>query len=146
MTLMTKKHFISYLTFCFVCLLPLGIYGNTDPQRNDKKAPKGEALMMAEQMPRFEGEDLGHFSYWVMNRVMYPREAVEASITGTVIVSFVVEKDGSVSNVRIVQSPHESLSREVVRVVSASPQWEPGRNGRRKVRVQCSLPVRFRLQ
>ncbi len=74
----------------------------------------------------------------------FPAEALEAGIQGRVVASFVVEADGTVSSVRIIQSPDPILSREVVRVLAASPKWTHGSKGGEPVRVKYTLPVDFR--
>ena len=115
-----------------------------DAERPDE-APAGEeeAYILAEQMPRFGTGDLQDFRQWVQERVRYPEQAHEA--VGRVIVTFVIEKDGSVGTIRTVASPHRLLSDEVHRVIATSPRWTPGMQKGEPVRVKYTLPVEFRL-
>lgn len=112
-----------------------------------------EPFLIAETMPMFpmqEGDnpgygDLNSFRKWVQNNVKYPAEAMKADIQGRVVLSFVVEKDGSVSNMQVLQTPDKLLSAEALRVVAASPKWKPGEQRGEKVRVKYTLPVDFRM-
>ena len=116
----------------------------------DNKIEKEEAFLVAETMPQFPtGDDtygdLNDFRTWVQNRVKYPAEALDKCLQGRVVLSFVVETDGSVSNIVKLQSPDESLWEEARRVIAASPKWKPGEQRGQIVRVKYTLPVDFRL-
>ena len=74
-----------------------------------------EPFVKVEQMPSFMGGDLMTFRNWVMRQVRYPQVAIENNITGRVLLTFVIEKDGRLSNVKVLQNPHESLSNEADR-------------------------------
>ncbi|MBQ5647769.1 MAG: TonB family protein [Alistipes sp.] len=128
----------------FVLLLLLIAFAVTPvfAQSNDAESP----YVKAEQMPSFQNGDLFTFRNWVMSRILYPKVAQEKSISGRVLVSFVIEKDGSLSSINVIDTPHASLSDEVVRVLKTSPKWQPGMQGNRVVRVKYTLPVEFRLQ
>ena len=104
-----------------------------------------QPFLIAETMPSFRGGDLNTFRAWVQENVKYPAEAVKNNIQGRVILSFVVEKDGSVSNMQILQTPDRSLSAEALRVIEASPKWTPGEQRGQKVRMKYTLPVDFRM-
>ena len=82
---------------------------------------------------------------WLASQVKYPRECLERGIQGRVIVSFVVNRDGSVVDVNVLRSPDPALAKEAVRVVSSMPKWEPARQGGKVVRSRFSLPLMFRL-
>lgn len=99
-----------------------------------------------EQMPTFQGGDLITFNRWVMSQIRYPEIAQQNGIQGRVLVTFIVEIDGSLSNIKVIQSPDTSLTAEAVRVISNSPKWEPGRQRNHPVRVMFTMPVNFRLQ
>ena len=99
---------------------------------------------IVENMPEFPGGPSGVMAY-LRRSIQYPAEAQESYITGSVRVSFVVEKDGSVSNVKVIKSVHELLDREAVRVVKAMPKWQPGMQNGKPVRTRYNLPVTFRL-
>lgn len=96
-------------------------------------------------MPNFPGGESKMMEYLYKN-VKYPLEAQRKSIEGRVIVSYVVEKDGSITNVQVVRSAEASLDKEAVRVVEAMPKWTPGKLKGEIVRVKYTLPVQYRLQ
>lgn len=106
-----------------------------------------EPFMQVEEMPMFQGQkgDVA-FRAWVQKNVSYPTIAAENGIQGRVIVSFVVERDGSVSNIQILSSPDRSLSDAATKTVSSSPKWTPGKQRGVPVRVRYNLPVDFKLQ
>ena len=100
-----------------------------------------------DKQPQFFHSDLKHFmDSWVYSYVKYPQKAVDNGIQGTVNVSFIVEKDGSVTNVKVEKGVDELLDAEAVKVISASPKWSAGEIGRKKVRCRITVPVEFRLQ
>ena len=90
-----------------------------------------------EMQPTFNGD----INLWLAQNMRYPKEAVKNNIEGKVIVSFVIEKDGSVSNIKALKSPHSSLTEEVVRLVKAMPNWNPGTMSGKPVRVKYTLPL-----
>ena len=97
-------------------------------------------------MPTFRGGDLNAFRNWVQGKLRYPQIAAENGISGRVVLSFVVERDGSLTNIQVLQSPDRSLGEEATRVVSSSPKWEPGMQRNQPVRVKYTLPVVFQIQ
>ena len=82
---------------------------------------------------------------YIQKNINYPADAAKNGIQGRVTVSFIVEKDGSLSDFVIIRSPDPSLSKEVIRVLSSMPKWKPGKNKGKIVRVQYPLPVTFKL-
>lgn len=103
-------------------------------------------FVKVEQMPSFMGGDLMTFRSWAMKQVRYPQIAIENNITGRVLLSFVIEKDGSLTNIQVLQTPDESLSNEAIRIMKLSPKWTPGMQRGQVVRVKYTLPLEFRLQ
>ena len=99
-----------------------------------------------EKMPSFMGGDLNAFRKWVQERIKYPQIAQENGITGRVVLSFVVEKDGSVTKVRVLRGVDPSLDKEAVRVFSMSPKCKPGKQIDRAVPVTYTFPVIFQLR
>ncbi len=93
-----------------------------------------------------KGDERTFLADWVYTYLRYPDAALESGISGTVTVEFIVEKDGTVTNVKAVKGEDLDLMDEVVRVVSVSPKWKPGTIGGEKVRVKYSIPVEFRLK
>ena len=104
-----------------------------------------EIFMVVEDMPKFQGGDINTFRKWVFDHLKYPSIAQENGITGKVVTSFVVEKDGSLTNVEILASPDKSLSDEAARVLKMTPKWTPGKQRNSPVRVKYSLPIDFKL-
>ena len=103
-------------------------------------------FVIVDQKPTFQGGDANEFSKWVNSRLVYPEIAKENGIEGTVFLQFTIGADGKMQDVRVVRSPDETLSREALRVVSASPKWEPGRQRDRAVKVSYTFPVVYRLR
>ena len=111
------------------------------PQEEDSSKIFG----LVEQMPSFPGGTIKLMDYLKEN-TRYPEELGESCIQGRVIVTFVVEKDGSISNVKVAKSLHPLLDKEAVRVVSSMPKWCPGKQNGVTYRVKYTLPVTFRLK
>lgn len=112
----------------------------------EEEIEEDQPFIKVEKMPTFRGGDLNAFRNWVQGRLRYPQIAQENGISGRVTLSFVVERDGSVTNIQILQSPDRSLAEEATRVVGNSPKWEPGMQSNRPVRVKYTLPVVFTIQ
>ncbi len=102
-------------------------------------------FLIAEHMPSFQGGDLSKFHRWVQSNVSYPKAAQDNGISGRVTLTFVIEKDGSLSNIQVLQAPDRLLSDEAIRVLQSSPKWTPGRQRNQPVRVRFTLPVVFNL-
>lgn len=107
-----------------------------------KQVVENKVFDIAEQMPSFKG----NVNQWLSQNLTYPAVAAENGIQGRVIVNFVVEKDGSISNVQVVRSVDPALDREAVNVVKRMPKWNPGMNNGQPARVKFTLPVTFKLQ
>ena len=113
---------------------------------NAMKVEKQEgAFDVVEQMPQFPGGPAALMQF-LSQSVKYPKEAFEQGIQGRVIATFVVEKDGSISEARIVKSVDPALDTEALRVVNAMPNWTPGMQSGEAVRVKYTVPITFRLQ
>lgn len=97
-----------------------------------------------DELPVFPGGDQA-CANWVAKKLKYPPKCKKEKIEGFVIVQFVVEKNGKVSNVKAIRSPHPDLAEAAVRTVEKMPKWTPGKVGGRAVRSKLNLPVRFRL-
>jgi len=103
-----------------------------------------EFFMVVENMPEFPGGDLGLMKY-IQKHVRYPAIAKEYNITGKVYVSFIVDKSGSVTNVKVVRGVDKNLDAEAVRVVKSLPKYKPGRQRGKAVRVMFTIPINFTL-
>jgi len=102
-----------------------------------------EPFFQVEIMPSFKGGGLDKFRDWVQKRANYPQEAYKKKITGKVLLTFIVEKDGSVSNVTVVKGVNPLLDDEAVKAISESPKWTPGLQRGEPVRVRYSIPLNF---
>ena len=100
---------------------------------------------VVEQMPMFPGGDAALMGY-LRDNMHYPTVAAENGVQGRVVVGFVVERDGSITDVNVLRSVDPSLDREAMRVVKGMPRWTPGKQNGSAVRVKYQVPVTFRLQ
>jgi len=102
-----------------------------------------EVFLVVEKMPSFGGGDPNEFRAFVAANLQYPKEAAEKGIQGRVFVQYVIEKDGSISNVKILRGVDPILNKEAIRVVESSPKWNPGMQRGRAVRVSFTFPISF---
>ena len=105
---------------------------------------KEEYFLTVENMPIFPGGDLGLMKY-IQKNVKYPAIAKEYNITGKVYISFIVDKTGSVTNIKVVRGVDKSLDDEAVRVIKSLPKYKPGKQRGKAVRVMFTVPIRFTL-
>ena len=110
------------------------------------KGKKEIPFQLVDVKPGFNGGDANEFSKWVNSHLSYPDEAKKNEIQGRVTLQFTVGADGVVSNVKVLRSAHELLDAEALRVVSASPKWEPGKQDGQPVAVTYTFPVIFQLR
>jgi periplasmic protein TonB len=106
---------------------------------------EAEIFTVVEESPGFPGGDEKLYEFLQKN-MKYPQMARESGIQGIVYVTFVVEPDGSISNVRVLRDIGGGCGEEAIRVVKAMPRWTPGKQRGKAVRVQFNLPVKFTLQ
>ena len=109
------------------------------------KVEETKVFDVVEEMPQFPGGQAALLEYLAKN-IKYPVVAEENGIQGKVIVTFVVERDGSITDVKVVKSVDPSLDKEASRVVKSMPRWQPGKQNGSAVRVKYTVPVQFRLQ
>ena len=118
---------------------------NGDKNGKENSAePKEEIFVVVEDQPEFPGGNAAMMEF-LSNNINYPAEAKEKGIQGRVIVNYVVEKDGSISEVHIVRGVDPMLDKEAVRVIESMPDWKPGKQRGKEVRVRYTLPIVFRL-
>lgn len=110
-----------------------------------EEADDDRIFEVVEENAMFPGGDAACYE-WLSKHIKYPPIAAEQGIQGRVFVQFVVNKDGSIVDVKVLRSPDPSLSREAERVVKEMPKWKPARQGNKPVRSRFNLPVMFRLQ
>ena len=110
-----------------------------------KHEEDNKVFEVVEQMPSFPG-GYAALMQWLGSNMKYPTIAAENNVQGRVIVQFVVEKDGSITDVHVAKSVDPSLDKEASRVVKAMPKWIPGKQNSSPVRVRFTVPVTFKLQ
>jgi protein TonB len=118
---------------------------NTNAMAQNKKKANDKVLEKAEVMPEYPGGDQAMMDF-VAKNVQYPQEARDKEISGRVLVSFIVEKDGSIADVKVVKGIGGGCDEEAVRVVKAMPKWKPGKDKGKPVRVSYMMPFTFKLQ
>ncbi|MCI6828976.1 MAG: TonB family protein [Prevotella sp.] len=114
-------------------------------QPEPPKEEETKVFDVVEVMPTFPGGQ-GALFEWLSKNIKYPVVAEENGVQGRVIVTFVVERNGSITDVQVAKSVDPSLDKEAVRVVKAMPHWIPGKQNGSAVRVKFTVPVTFRLQ
>ena len=114
------------------------------PKVDEPDIETDEPFIVVENMPVFPGGEAALMKYLAGNAT-YPQRAKEAGISGTVYITFVIEKDGSVSSIAVLREVLGGCTEEAIRVVSGMPRWEPGRQRGKAVRVRMNLPISFKL-
>ena len=115
------------------------------PEIEEEEVVEQEVFTIVEEMPSYPGGDAKMYEYLGKN-IKYPQIARESSIQGRVFVNFVVEPDGSVTNVKVLRGIGGGCDEEAMRVVKSMPKWKPGKQRGKAVRVSYTLPVVFKLQ
>lgn len=115
---------------------------NVDLEGKPNVEKTNETKLIVTEMPEFKGDLFRYLS----SNLRYPQVAVENQTEGQVFLTFVVEKDGSIGDVKVLKPLKDGCTEEAIRVVSAMPKWKPGKNYGELVRVQYNLPIRFRLK
>jgi protein TonB len=113
-------------------------------KKSEEEAEPEGAFDVVEKMPEFPGGAAVMMKF-IAENVKYPEEAYSKGIEGRVLVQFIIEKDGSVTNVKVIKKVNDAIDAEAVRVVKAMPKWKPGKQNGREVRVKYTIPVSFRL-
>lgn len=118
---------------------------NTTATAQNKKTSNDKVFEKVENMPEFPGGEQAMMDF-VAKNVQYPKEAMEKEISGRVLVGFIVEKDGSISETEVVKGIGGGCDEEAVRVIKAMPKWKPGKEKGKPVRVSYMMPFTFKLQ
>lgn len=126
-----KKFYV--LTFCLL----ISVF-NAFAQQND-------VYEIVEEMPEFPG-GITKMNEFLGNNIIYPEYAVENNIAGRVVVEFIVNIDGTITDLQVKRSVYELLDNEALRVVKSMPKWKPGKNDGKLVRVKYTLPITFNLE
>lgn len=114
-------------------------------KHEEEEIVEAEIFQIVESMPDFPGGDEARMTY-LRDNIKYPQIARESSISGTVYVTFVVEKDGRVTDIKILRGIGGGCDEEAVRVIKSMPRWNPGKQRGKPVRVQFNMPIKFSLQ
>lgn len=114
-------------------------------EEEEEEIEEAEIFTVVEAMPEFPG-GMGKLMAFLANNIKYPSFAKETNIQGRVFINFVVEPDGSISNVKVLRGIGGGCDEEAVRVVESMPNWKPGMQRGKPVRVSYNLPVKFTLQ
>lgn len=133
-----KRLLLLSILFCFALV-------SVAQEQNTTEADDDQLFSFVEKMPEYPG-GIPALSAFLSNNIHYPEEAINKNITGTVLVEFVVEKDGSVSNVKAKLPLFPACDAEAVRVISMMPKWTPGEVAGKPVRVSYNIPIKFQLQ
>lgn len=134
-------------TTLLTILLTIFCLGTANAQKPMKVKAKPETSQVSTKphMPSFPGGKEALMQYFAEN-MKYPQDAYEQKIGGRVLVQFVIEKDGSISDVEIARSVFPSLDEEAIRLVKGMPRWNPGKQNDKAVRIKYVLPVTFQPQ
>lgn len=113
-------------------------------QEEEEEEAGDEVFVVVEDPPSFPGGD-GEMMQYIQKNIKYPKKERELGIQGRVVVSFVVNPDGNLSNFEVLVSPSDNLAEEALRVVKSMPKWQPGKQRGKAVKVRVNLPVMFKL-
>jgi TonB family protein len=119
--------------------------GYVAPEMGEVEDPETVVYQIVEQMPAFPGGEAKLFEF-ISKNTHYPQEAKEKGIQGRVFIGFIVEKDGSISNVRNLRGVDSELDAEAIRVIQSLPKWKPGMHKGEFVRVSYQIPIVFKLE
>jgi len=114
-------------------------------KHEEEVVEEAEIFQIVESMPDFPGGDAARMQF-LRDNIKYPQIARESGIQGTVYVTFVVEKDGRVTDIRVLRGIGGGCDEEAIRVIKAMPRWTPGKQRGKPVRVQFNMPIKFTLQ
>ena len=121
------------------CLMTVSAQKTVVSQKNDK------VFDVVEQMPEYPGGMQALFEF-ISQNIKYPADAQKQKVEGRVLAKFVIETDGSISDIEVVKNAFPSLDAEAVRVIQAMPKWIPGRQKGQAVRVKFVMPINFSLK
>ena len=121
------------------CLTTVSAQKTVVSQKNDK------VFDVVEQMPEYPGGMQALFEF-ISQNIKYPADAQKQKVEGRVLAKFVIETDGSISDIEVVKHAFPSLDAEAVRVIQAMPKWIPGRQKGQAVRVKFVMPINFSLK
>ena len=131
----------------FIIMSLMALFGLTtvSAQKTVVAKKNQQVFDVVEKMPEYPGGQAALFEYLQKN-VKYPADAEKKKVEGRVLVTFVVNTDGSITDIEVVRKTFPSLDAEAVRVISGMPRWKPGEQKGKKVRVKYTVPLSFRLK
>ncbi|MBP5680900.1 MAG: energy transducer TonB [Bacteroidales bacterium] len=121
------------------------VFAGLIQNNNYEPLDSDSVFTIADEMTEFPGGDVALMNY-IKQNLRYPALAGEMGFQGRVTLSFIVERDGSISNIEVLRTPAEELSKEAIRVVQSMPKWKPGRIKGTPVRMKYILPMTFRIE
>ena len=136
---MKRLIMMSLMAIC--CLTTVLAQKTVVSQKDQKEDP----FNVVEDMPAFPG-GMEAMIQFISSNIKYPADAQKQKVDGRVLVNFVVEKDGSITEVKVIKPAFPSLDAEAIRVVKAMPKWKPGYQRGQAVRVQFTMPINFSLK
>lgn len=110
----------------------------------NQNADDPETLRMVEELPKYPG-GMVEFMKWLTKNLQYPSAALRSKIQGKVMVSFIVNTDGTISDIKVVQKAHRLLDAEALRVARLMPKWEPGKDHGKVCRAMVAIPIVFEI-
>lgn len=140
---MKKQIFLALMASVLMLSSSVNLMATT-PENNPTEDKQERVFDVVEVMPQYPG-GIPQMMKFIISNIKYPKDAIKKGMQGAVVVQFVVEPDGSVSNVHVVRSVFPSLDTEAVRMVKAMPKWSPGMQNGKPVRVRFNVPIRFSL-
>lgn len=129
----------------FVMLIALFSVATMSAQTKKKTHTRGKVYEVVEQMPVFPGGQQALMTY-LKDNVKYPKDMIDKGAQGRVVVSFVIDKEGNVTDVKVAYSVSKQFDEEAMRVIRAMPKWVPGKQKGKNVSVRYNIPVSFRLK
>lgn len=131
----------------FIIMALMALFGLTtvSAQKTVVAKKNQQVFDVVEKMPEYPGGQAALFEYLQKN-VKYPADAEKKKVEGRVLVTFVVNTDGSITDIEVMRKTFPSLDAEAVRVISGMPKWKPGEQKGQKVRVKYTVPLTFRLK
>ena len=133
------KELILMTVMAVFCLTTASAQKTVVSQKNQK------VYEVVDQMPEFPGGMMAMMEF-LQDNMKYPADAEKQKVQGRVMVSFIVETDGSITDIKVMKKAFPSLDAEAIRVVKAMPRWTPGKQKGKVVRVHFSLPITYRLK
>jgi periplasmic protein TonB len=129
------------IVFCFALAIFSCLNAQTTQSGNNPSSSDDKVFTIVQQKPVFPGD----INKWLAGNIIYPQDARMQNVQGTVYVSFIIEKNGSVSTAQVMRGVNKSLNDESLQVISKMPKWNPGMQNGHTVRVQYMVPIRYTL-